>query len=46
MKRYARRERTNLGMSLRAELISHFERMTSVPGPIVKLKQKKKRPYV
>ena len=39
-------ELTDLGMILRAVSISHFERMASVPELKVKLKQKKKRPYV
>jgi hypothetical protein len=46
-KRGKKREKlTNLGMTLRAVLISHFERMTSVPEPKVVRKQKTKRPYV
>jgi hypothetical protein len=35
---------TNLGMTLRAVLISHFERMTYVPGPKADKKQKETRP--
>ena len=37
---------TDFGMILRAALISHFERMTSVPELKVERKQKAKRPYV
>ena len=45
--KYARKREklTNLGMTLRATLISHFERMASVPDLKVELKQKIKRPY-
>jgi hypothetical protein len=47
--RYKKREReklTDFGMTLRAKLISHFERMASVPGPKVEKKQEPKRPAV
>ena len=46
-KRYNKGEElTNLGMTLSATLMSHFERIASVPGAKFEKKQKAKRPAV